>query len=93
MIAISANDLKVKGIKAFEDALVGVPEVAVSVRGQPKFVVMTHEQYQYMRECELEAALAQSRAEVAAGCFEIGSPESHIEKIKKTAKNAKKGAL
>jgi len=25
------------------------PEVAVSVRGQPKFVVMTQEQYQYMR--------------------------------------------
>lgn len=92
MIAISANDLKVKGIKAFEDALAMQPEVAVSVRGQPKFVVMTQEQYQYMRECELEAAIAQSKAEIVAGQFETGSPEAHIEKIQKTAKATKKKA-
>ena len=75
-----------------KDALAMQPEVAVSVRGQPKFVVMTQEQYQYMRECELEAAIAQSKAEIEAGRFESGSPESHIEKIQKSAKVAKKSA-
>lgn len=42
-------------------------EATISVRGKDRFVVMDVAQYHYVRECELEAALAQSRADVAAG--------------------------
>ena len=35
---ISANDLKVKGVKAIEEALSDQPEAALTVRGQVKYV-------------------------------------------------------
>ena len=44
MGAIVANDLKTKGIKAIEDALLGQLEAPVSVRGQVKYVVMSSQQ-------------------------------------------------
>jgi len=59
--------LKTKGIAAIEFALSTAPEAIVSVRGQDRFVVMDMARYHYLRECELDAALAESRADLAAG--------------------------
>ena len=56
-------------------------EVSVSVRGQSKYVVMSLSQYQYLRECELEAALAESRADLEAGRFVKETVTSHIKRI------------
>ena len=67
MTAISANDLKTKGVSAIELALGSAPEATISVRGKDKFVVMDMAHYHYLRECELDAALAQTRADMAAG--------------------------
>jgi PHD/YefM family antitoxin component YafN of YafNO toxin-antitoxin module len=83
MSAISANDLKTKGVKAIEDALATQPEVAVSVRGKIKYIAMSAEQYQYLRECELEAALAESRADLEAGRFVKETVAQHIRHINK----------
>ena len=69
MGTVVANDLKTKGIKAIEDALLGQLEASVSVRGQVKYVVMSQQQHQYLRECELEAALAESKMDLAGGRF------------------------
>ena len=90
MTTISANDLKVKGVKAIEEALATQPEAAVSVRGQVKFVVMSSEQYQYLRECELEAALAESKVDLEAGRFVKETVAQHIKRI--NAINGKKAA-
>ena len=81
MNIIPANDLKTKGIKAIEEALMQQTEVSVSVRGQSKYVVMSLSQYQYLRECELEAALAESRADLEAGRFVKETVTSHIKRI------------
>jgi PHD/YefM family antitoxin component YafN of YafNO toxin-antitoxin module len=69
MSTISANDLKTKGVKAIEEALATQPEVAVSVRGQVKYIVMGQEQYRYLRECELEAGFTESKADLDAGRY------------------------
>lgn len=61
MSRISANDLKTKGVSAIEAELAHQPEVIISVRGKDRFVVMDIEHYHYLRECELEAALAEGR--------------------------------
>ena len=66
MPRISANDLKTKGISAIELALSTAPEVIFSVRGKDKFVVMDIAHYHYLLECELDAALAETRADIAA---------------------------
>ena len=56
-------------------------EAVLSVRGKDKFVVMDMAHYHYLRECELEAALAQSRADMAAGRFVQESPEAHLARL------------
>jgi len=66
MSHISANDLKTKGIAAIEAALGEAQEAIISVRGKDKFVVMDIAHYHYLRECELDAALAETRADLAA---------------------------
>lgn len=81
MPSLSANDLKTKGIAAIETILAEQPEAIITLRGKDRFVVMDLEHYQYLRECELEAALAESRTDIAAGRFVIDSVEAHVERI------------
>jgi hypothetical protein len=81
MSHISANDLKTKGISAIEAALSMASEAIVSVRGKDKFVVMNMARYHYLRECALDAALAQTRADLAAGRMVQESPEAHLAQL------------
>ena len=84
MSHITANDLKTRGIAAIEASLAGGrTEAMVSVRGTERFVVMAVAHYQHLRECELEAALAESRADIAAGRFVTESPAEHVSRLKK----------
>jgi predicted transcriptional regulator len=77
MAHISANDLKTKGVAAI-DAI-------VSVHGKDRFVIMEIAQYNYLRECELEAALAETRADLAAGRLVQESAETHVSRLSKQA--------
>lgn len=81
MSHISANDLKTKGISAIESALNDAPEAIVSVRGKDKFVVMDLAHYHYLRECELDAALAETRADLAAGRTIQESAADHLARL------------
>lgn len=73
MSHISANDLKTKGIAAIAFALSSAPEAIVSVRGSDK----------YLRKCELDAALAETRADLAAGRMVQESPAAHLARLDK----------
>ncbi|MDD5330792.1 MAG: type II toxin-antitoxin system Phd/YefM family antitoxin [Sulfuricella sp.] len=81
MSGISANDLKTKGISAIEAELAHQPEAMISVRGKNRFVVMDIAHYHYLRECELEAALAETRADLAGGRFVKESAEAHVARL------------
>jgi len=81
MFSLTANDLKTRGVAAIEESLANSTEALVSVRGKDRFVVMEVAQYHYLRECELDAALAQSRADVAAGRFVTESAQRHMERV------------
>ncbi len=81
MSHISANDLKTKGVSAIEAALNDAPEAIVSVRGKDKFVVMDLAHYHYLRECELDAALAETRADLAAGRTIQESAADHLARL------------
>ena len=82
MGTLAANDLKTKGIKAIEEALLDQPEAPVSVRGQVKYVVMSQEHYLYLRECEFEAALAESKADLSEGRFVKETVAAHLKRLK-----------
>jgi len=90
MDAVVANDLKTKGIKAIEDALQGQLEASITVRGQVKYVVMSQQRYRYLRECELEAALAESKADLAIGKFVKESVAQHINRLKQMNKSTQR---
>lgn len=81
MLHLSANDLKTKGVVAIEAALAEGLEAIVSVRGKDRFVVMELAHYHYLRTCELEAALAETRADLAAGRCVTESPEAHLARL------------
>jgi prevent-host-death family protein len=83
MNTLTANDLKTKGITAIEGALDQQREAIITVHGKPRYVVVDIAQYDYLRECELEAAWHQVREEVAAGRYQIESAEAHMERVRK----------
>lgn len=85
MSHISANELKTKGVAAIEAILADHSEAIVSVRGKDRFVVMDIAHYHYLRECELDAALAQTRADLAAGRYVQESAEAHLARLDKLA--------
>lgn len=83
MAQINANDLKMKGISAIESALLDQLETMISVRGKNRFVVMEISRYNYLRECEQEAALAASHVDLAEGRFVKESLDAHLARLDK----------
>ena len=67
MNAITANELKIRGVSAVEDRLENEEEVIISVRGKDRYVVMSLEKYAMLREFELDMAVMEARADYEAG--------------------------
>lgn len=82
MAVLTANDLKTKGVSDIERLLQDAQEVIISVRGKPRYVVMDIAHYDFLRECEILAAWAQTRAELAAGRYRRESADDHAARIR-----------
>lgn len=82
MTTLTANDIKRRGIASIEEILQDSQEATISVRGKTKYVVMSIQQYQYLRECELEAALREARQDVEAGRIHDRTIAEHIANLK-----------
>jgi hypothetical protein len=82
MNKITANELKTRGVSILEEHLAENPEIVITVRGEEKYVVMEMAQYAYLRECELETALHEARADYNAGNHVVESVDEHIERLK-----------
>lgn len=83
MNTITANQLKTKGISAIESNLDNQSELVITVRGIEKFVVMDMQHYNYLRECELDTALHETKSEYLSGKFVTESVEKHIKRVTK----------
>lgn len=81
MHMITANDLKVKGVPVLDEALSAHGEAVITVRGQARYVVLYMETYDRLRELELDAALAEAKADLAAGRVHRDSVDEHIARI------------
>lgn len=79
---ITANELKTKGISAINKILSKASEAIITVRGKNKFVVLPIDEYNKLREYELEAALEETKREIKEGKFTEESIEEHIKRIK-----------
>lgn len=78
---ITANDLKIKGVSIIDKEISDNSEVLITVHGKTKYVVLPIEQYNYLRECELESALIEARKEIKEGKVKKGNIARHIERI------------
>jgi PHD/YefM family antitoxin component YafN of YafNO toxin-antitoxin module len=83
MNTITANQLKTKGVSVIESKLADDNELVITVRGKEKYVIMDIQQYNYLRECELDAALHETRADYQNGKFVTESVEKHIQRVTK----------
>jgi len=79
--SITANDLKVKGVSILDQALSSDNEAIITVRGKSKYVVLSMDEYNRLRECELEAALMEARKDFEEGRFHTGTVEEHMKRI------------
>lgn len=82
MASITANLLKTKGVSAIAQAIDENKAVVITVRGRDRFVVMDFETYNHLRECELQAAIAEVRAELEQGKVFKDTVDQHIRRIR-----------
>lgn len=81
MNAITANELKTRGVSAVEERLENEEEVIISVRGKDRYVVLSMEKYARLREFELDMAVMEARADYEAGNIITESVEDHMKRV------------
>lgn len=79
---ITANEIKTKGVNAISEATADDDEAFISVRGQNRYVVLSIDKYNYLRECELEAALFEAKSDIKNGNYHIETVDEHMKRIK-----------
>jgi prevent-host-death family protein len=82
MITITANEIKRRGIASISEIMENEHEVMISVHGKNRYVIISAEQYRHLRECELEAALIEVRADLDAGRIVDTTIAEHIIQLK-----------
>lgn len=83
MNTITANQLKTQGVSVIENKLADGSELVITVRGKEKYVVMDMNHYNYLRECELDTAVRETRADYETGKFVAESVDDHIKRVTK----------
>jgi PHD/YefM family antitoxin component YafN of YafNO toxin-antitoxin module len=78
---ITANELKVKGVTIIDDIVNENDSAIITVRGKEKYIVLKLEDYNKLREMELDDAIRESQEDLAAGRFHKDSIEEHMKRI------------
>ena len=78
---ITANELKTKGISLLDQATADGEEAMITVRGKARYVVLPVETYNRLRECELDAALAEVKRDLKEGKYVKESAQKHVKRL------------
>lgn len=78
---ITANDLKIRGVSAIDELVSDNIGVVITVRGREKYVILPIEEYNQLREYELEIAIQESKKDIDDGKYYSGSIEEHLNRI------------
>ena len=68
-------------MKALESVLKKEGEAIITVRGESRYVVMTMEAYNHMRESELSQAVREARADYKTGRISDRSIKAHMKRL------------
>jgi len=77
---ITANEVKTKGVQAFANIVDEWTSAFITVRGKPKYIVMTKERYNDIFERETLLALKEAKEDIKNGNFHT-SIENHLKEI------------
>jgi PHD/YefM family antitoxin component YafN of YafNO toxin-antitoxin module len=78
---ITANEVKKRGVSVFDDSIDKYGEVVISTRGVNKYVVVSMERYNFLREAELDKAYLEAMKDYKNGDYHT-SVKKHLKKIK-----------
>ena len=81
MSTVIAGDIKKRGVSAFSAALKEDDEAVITVHGKSRYVVMTMQKYNQLREAELTQAVRDVRADNGEGRVSGDSVDEHIRRI------------
>ncbi len=80
---ITANDLKVKGIKAIHQEINENDEAIISFRGKPRYIVIDFDKYDELRALELDKTYLETMQEIKQGkCKTISTNDELEEHLK-----------
>lgn len=80
-MVITANDLKVKGMTLIDKLVKKYGEVFVSVRGKNKFVILSLDEYEKLKEAELDRAIREAEEDYREGRYVAESAEDHFKRL------------
>ncbi|RUM57896.1 MAG: prevent-host-death protein [Persephonella sp.] len=78
---ITANELKTRGVSFLEKILKKYKEAYISVRGKPKFVILTIDEYEKLKEAELEKIIREAEEDYKAGRVIRETAEEHFKRL------------
>ncbi len=78
---IQANELKTRGISFVEELIKKDEEVLISVRGRKKYVILRVEDYDRLKEAELESIVRQAEQDYKEGRYGVETTEEHFKRL------------
>lgn len=81
MNAITANELKTRGIRSVEQLIKKNGEAAITIRGKVRYMIVSPEKYDRLREAELEYAVREAKQDIKSGRIAATSIAEHLEQV------------
>jgi len=78
---VTANDLKVKGVSYLDGLVRRYKEIFISIRGKSRLVVLPVEEYERLKEADLEKAVREAEEDYKKGRYVVESAEKHFKRI------------
>jgi hypothetical protein len=78
---ITANELKIKGVSAIDESVRENNGAIITVRGKEKYIVLRIEDYNKLRELELDDAIRESKKDIEQGRFHSDSIDEHMKRV------------
>jgi len=78
---ITANEIKTKGISYINKLMKKYSEIFVSVRGKTKYVILPIEEYERLKEAELEKAIRDAEEDYKQGRYIVETSEEHFKRL------------
>jgi len=76
---VTANELKTKGIQAINQEIKAQEEAIISYKGKPTYVVLTIDEYNKMKENELDLAYLKAQEDIKNGNYTEVSTMEELE--------------